>query len=57
MSRAKSRCRFGKVKRGPRKGRCRVKRPAAAPCRGKKGVAYRQCRHEVSMAHARKLLR
>lgn len=63
--RRRSSCKYGRVKSGPRKGRCRTRRLSGAasrrgrsrnPCRGETGVFYRQCMQRVSMARARRLL-
>jgi hypothetical protein len=65
MARRRAKCKYGRVKSGPRKGRCRMRRttPRASrrrrsrnPCRGETGVFYRQCMQRTSMARARRLL-
>lgn len=62
--RGRARCKHGRVKTGPRKGRCRMRKVAARrgrgrgrnPCKGESGVFYRQCMQRASMARARRLL-
>lgn len=45
---ARKPCKFGKVKSGPRKGSCRVRKLAggaakAHRCKGNKGAAFKSC--------------
>jgi hypothetical protein len=66
MARRARRCKYGKVKSGPRKGRCRLRRRRSSlqrwvrgrrnPCKGQTGVFYRQCMQRASMARARRIL-